>query len=192
MRYTKVTDIIERKDCPVSRWRSGLLSPSEIITLLNLEPLPVEGGYFRQTYLAAETVPIQALPPRYSVSKPFCSLIYYLLYDDLFSAMHRLPTDEIYHHYLGDPVEMLLLSPDGGSRRVVGGSDLSAGQTVQWIAPAGAWQGTRLVPGGRLALLGTTMAPAYTPEDFELGDRSALLTQYPAEGDLIRALTRTD
>jgi predicted cupin superfamily sugar epimerase len=169
-----------------------LLTSDQIIELLALVPLPVEGGYYRQSYIAEEGIPTSALPSRYSGPKPFSSAIYYLLFDDQFSALHRLPTDEIYHHYLGDPVEMLLLYPDGESRRIVGGGDLLAGQMLQWVAPAGVWQGSRLVPGGLLALLGTTMAPAYGPEDFELGECADLLRQFPGEGELIRALTRDD
>ena len=62
--------------------------------------------------------------------------------------------------------------------------------TLQLVVPGGVWQGSRLVPGGRFALLGTTMAPGFDVRDFELGDRGILLERFPAEADLIRALTR--
>jgi predicted cupin superfamily sugar epimerase len=166
-----------------------LLNPSEIIELLDLVPLAVEGGYFRQTYLSRETIPASALPHRYHSAKPYSSAIYYLLYDDLFSAMHRLPTDEVYHHYLGDPVEMLLLLSDGTSRTAIIGPDLGAGHRLQSVAPGGSWQGSRLIPGGKVALLGTTMSPAYTDDDFELGMRTELIDRYPAQEALIRSLT---
>ena len=96
----------------------------------------------------------------------------------------------MYHYYLGDPVEMLLLLPDGTSQVLVLGHDLEAGQAVQAVAPRGAWQGARLRPGGKFALLGTTMAPAFDPSDFELGQRDELLRQYPERAEMIRALTR--
>jgi len=166
-----------------------MLTAQKIIDLLELVPLPVEGGYFRQTYLSDETIPADVLPARYTCAKPYISVIYYLLYDDFFSALHRLPTDEVYHHYLGDPVEMLLLLPGGSSEVVVLGSDLAAGQKVQFVAPAGAWQGSRVLPGGKLALLGTTMSPAYTDEDFQLGIRAELVNQYPERERLIHSLT---
>lgn len=166
-----------------------MLNPSKIIELLDLEPLPVEGGYFRQSYLSTEMISQSSLPVRYKTDKPFGSTIYYLLYNDLFSALHRLPTDEIYHHYLGDPVEMLLLAPDGNSQTVVLGPDLVAGQNVQFVAPAGSWQGSHVQSSGSWALMGTTMAPAYGPEDFELGSRTALSQQYPDVRGLIEALT---
>jgi hypothetical protein len=167
------------------------MTAEEIVQLLDLQPLPQEGGLFRQTYRSAEELPAAALPPRYGGPRRFATAIYYLLTDDpdSFSALHRLKTDELYHCYLGDPVQMLLLHPGGDSERIVLGPDLAAGQRVQFVVPAGSWQGSRLVPGGRWALLGTTMAPGYEPEDFELGGRG-LLTTYPDQAGLIHVLTR--
>jgi predicted cupin superfamily sugar epimerase len=98
-----------------------MLTPEKLIEHLGLERLPVEGGYFRQTYCAEEAIPRHALPDRYPTDKPFSTAIYYLLTSDpdSFSALHKLPTEEVYHFYLGDPVELLLLYPDGGSERVI-------------------------------------------------------------------------
>jgi hypothetical protein len=169
-----------------------VLTAEYLIETLGLRPLAGEGGWFRQTWVADEQWPATALPPRYGRGKPAGTAIYYLLTDapDGFSALHRLPTDEIYHFYLGDPVEQLLLHPDGRGERVVLGQDLGAGQSVQHVAPRGWWQGSRLVPGGRVALVGTTMAPGFDPLDFEPGARAALNAAYPAHADLIAALTR--
>ena len=141
-------------------------------------------------YRSAETIPPANLPSRYLRTKAFSTAIYFLLTSDTFSALHRLPTDEIYHFYLGDPVELLQLYPDGASARVVLGQDILNRQHVQYVAPREVWQGARLLPGGRFALLGTTMAPAFTSDDYRGGDREALLRQYPAQAELIRTLTR--
>src|SRR5690349_11425724 len=126
-----------------------MYTAERLIELLDLQPLTGEGGYFRQTWVAADTIPATGLPARYGRAKPAGTAIYYLVTDadDGFSALHRLPTDEVFHFYLGDPVEQLLLHPDGRSERVILGSALVAGQRVQHVAPAGSWQGTRLVPG---------------------------------------------
>ena len=167
-----------------------MLSAAQIIELLQLAPLPVEGGYFRRSYTAADTVAGSALPARYAGDRRLCGAIYYPLHGDEFSALHRLATDEIYHFYLGDAAELLVLHPDGRHELHVIGPDLLAGQQVQLVVPAGAWQGSRVRPGGRLTLLGTTMAPAYADADFELGSRVALQADYPARAELIRALTR--
>ena len=169
------------------------MTGDEVIELLNLRPLPVEGGYFRQSYRAADTVSAAALPGRYRRDKPVCTAIYYLFTadPDSFSALHRLPTDEIYHFYLGDPVEMLLLYPEGNSAVVRLGPDLRAGQQVQFVVPAGVWQGSRLAAGGSFALLGTSMAPGYDEMDYTGGERGALSELYPGRAQLIWSLTRS-
>jgi predicted cupin superfamily sugar epimerase len=169
-----------------------MLTPEQIIRHFALRPLPVEGGFFTQTYRAADTLPQHVLPPRYSSARSLGSAIFYLLKPDpdVFSALHRLPTDEIYHFYLGDPVEMLLLHPNGTSQRAILGQDILNGQHVQFAVPHGVWQGSYLMTGGRFALMGTTMAPGYDDSDFTGGDRAALVVQYPDQAELIRRLTR--
>jgi predicted cupin superfamily sugar epimerase len=171
-----------------------MLTAKELIARLRLAPLPTEGGHFRQTYVSEEMLSAAALPARYGRAKPLSTAIYYLLTDeaDSFSALHRLPTVEIYHFYLGDPVELLLLHADGGSELAVLGPDLGAGQQVQLVVPRGVWQGSRLRAGGRVALLGATMAPGWDVVDYEGGDREALIRRYPGEAQRIRALTRTN
>jgi predicted cupin superfamily sugar epimerase len=165
------------------------LTPERLIALLGLAPLPVEGGYFRQTYRASEQVVAMALPGRYTGTRSLGSAIYYLLHGAEFSALHRLQSDEVYHFYLGDPVEMLLLYPDGRHSVEILGPDLEQGQHLQLVVPHDVWQGSRLQAASNWALLGTTMVPAYQQEDFELGDRAALLRQYPQARALIEVLT---
>ncbi len=185
----------------------------QLIYHLRLEPLPGEGGLYRQTYRSPEDIPSAGLPERYpGLPKPYGTAILYLLTNNpapasgvipnasattsvpdaasTFSAFHRLPTDEVYHFYLGDPVELTLLFPDGSSLQAILGQDILGGQQVQFVVPRGVWQGARLLPGGRFALLGTTMAPGYTQPDYEPGLRADLLAQYPHERERIQALTR--
>lgn len=162
----------------------------DLITALNLQPLPREGGYYRETYRAPLRLPADDLRGQYGQDKAAATAIYYLLTPDSFSALHRLPADEIFHFYLGDPVRMLQLWLDGSGRTVVLGSDVLAGQSVQVVVPAGVWQGSFLEPGGAFALLGTTMAPGFDFADYEAGDRDTLTARYPAYADLIRQLTR--
>ncbi|MEN8242114.1 MAG: cupin domain-containing protein [Chloroflexota bacterium] len=165
---------------------------AQLIAHFGLEELPGEGGFFCQTYQAAQKIPAGALPDRYPGEKPFSTAIYYLITpaEDGFSAIHKLPTAEVFHFYLGDPVETLLLFPGGDSRRVVLGRDVLNQQSVQHVVPRDVWQGSRLLPGGEYALLGTTMAPGYTDEDFILGQRDHLLEEFPDQAALIHALTR--
>jgi uncharacterized protein len=166
---------------------------AKLIEHLRLEPLTFEGGYFRQTYIARESLAAEALPGRYSGRRSFGSAIYYLLTSEpnAFSALHRLETDEIYHFYLGDPVEMLLLHPEKRGARIVLGPDVLGGQHVQFVVPRGVWQGSRVIHGGSFALMGTTMAPGFDFADWTEGKCDALIREYPEHSELVRALTRS-
>jgi predicted cupin superfamily sugar epimerase len=170
------------------------LSVEQIIQTLNLQPLIGEGGLYTETYRSTLNIPGDVLPESYAGRpKPAGTAIFYLLTNqpDSFSAFHRLPGDEIYHFYLGDPLELILLFPDGSSQHVLLGQDLLHNQHLQFVVPANAWQGSRVAPGGKYSLVGTTMAPGFTPEDFQSGQRERLLAQYPQERDAILALTRS-
>ena len=155
------------------------MTAKELIAALGLEPLPGEGGMSAQTYLS-----------RYQIDgKAAGTAIYYLLTGEAFSHLHRLTGDELYHFYLGSPVELTELLPDGAVRTTVLGQDIARGQCVQHLVSAGVWQGSRLLPGGDWALLGTTMWPGYTPECYEHGDADALTAQYPQAAEAIARLT---
>lgn len=163
----------------------------QLIAALGLQPLPLEGGWYRETYRCADTIAAAALPPRYGRDKALGTAIYYLLTPDTCSALHRLPSDEIFHFYAGDPVTMLQLSPDGG-RTLTLGRHVLAGQQPQTVVPAGVWQGSVLAPGGAWALMGTTMAPGFDFSDYEAGDAASLAAQYPEFAPLIQRLTRVN
>jgi len=120
--------------------------------------------------------------------KSASTAIWYLLTPDTCSALHRLPADEVYHFYLGDPVELLLLNPEGGEVVTVG-PDLRSGQRPQVVVPAGTWQGSALAAGGAFALMGTTMAPGFDFSDYEAADRDVLSRAYPAFAERILRLT---
>jgi predicted cupin superfamily sugar epimerase len=170
-----------------------MLNAEEVIKLLKLEPLPQEGGFYRETYRAPAQVPADALSGSYAGPRSLGTAIFYLLTSahDSFSAIHRVPGDEMFHFYLGDPVEMYLLHSEGFSTRVVLGPDLQRGQQIQFVVPGGVWQGARLRSGGQFALLGTTMSPGFDPLDFELGHRDRLLQEFPDSLRLIRSLIRS-
>jgi predicted cupin superfamily sugar epimerase len=166
------------------------MTADEIRSLLRLVPHPAEGGWFAETYRSSETIGAGGLPDRYPGPRSLGTAIYYFLTAGTFSAMHRLRSDEIFHFYLGDPVEMLLLRPDGSGDIVTLGPDLHAGMRPQVVVPREVWQGSRLRAGGAWALLGTTVAPGFDHADYETGRREALLTAYPRFRERILQLTR--
>ena len=162
------------------------MTPQELKTLLNLAPHPVEGGSFRRTYTSALTIETER------GTRKAGTAIYYLLEPGTFSEMHMLAADEVFHFYLGDPVEMLQLYPDGGSAVFTLGQDLLQDQQVQLTVPAGVWQGTRLLPGGKLALLGCTVTPGFEFADYTSGSYADLAAKWPAEAERIRAMTHNE
>jgi hypothetical protein len=171
-------------------------SRDEILRLLDLHPLPDEGGWYRQTYRA---------DTEFGEGRAASTAIYYFLDSDpdCFSAIHRLPSDEVWHFYLGDPVRLVVLDPrpedtasdEGKTSPKIGGeiilgSDLAEGQYLQYVVPAGVWFGAYLISGGEYALMGTTVAPGFEFSDYEEGSRELLLREYPSSAKEILRLTR--
>ncbi|MGQ4382267.1 cupin domain-containing protein [Streptomyces sp. SAS_270] len=158
------------------------MTPEDLIAHYALEPIPREGGLFRRTWAG----------PERADGRPEGSAIVALLTaePDDYSALHRLPTDEIWHFYLGDPLEMLLLAPDGTSRTAVLGPDVLGGQHPQFTVPAGTWMGAQVIAGGAWSFFGCTMAPGFTYGDYEHGDAAELAARHPAEAARITGLGR--
>ena len=167
-----------------------MISADTVKSLLNLKPHPEEGGYFRETYRSPHTLSKNILPEEYKDERSLSTAIYYLLTPDTFSALHRLPTDELFHFYLGDPVEMLYLLPDGSGRTITLGQDITKGMQLQGVVKKEVWQGSRLCADGQFALLGTTLSPGFESSDYESGQRERLIADYPQFKNLIRVLTR--
>lgn len=162
----------------------------EIIRALKLQPLPEEGGFYFETYKSSIELPADIISPPYSGTRLASTAIYYLLTPDSFSALHRLPSDEIFHFYLGDPIELLELDADGQGRVVQLGQNLFGNMKLQHVVKGGTWQGSKLVFGGRFALLGVTVTPGFDFQDYEAGKRDELIELYPSFENLITELTR--
>lgn len=164
-----------------------------LVRELGLVPLPEEGGLFAETYRSSGIIPggavVDAGGGRHITPRRFSTAIYYLVTPARFSCLHRVASTEVFHFYRGDPVQMLQLHPDGSARTLVLGPDVEAGQRPQVVVPRGVWQGTRLVEGGKYALLGCTVAPGFEYEDYEHGQRADLTARYPAFAGEIARLT---
>jgi predicted cupin superfamily sugar epimerase len=159
----------------------------DIIKTLNLSPLPEEGGLFSETFRSRYTVRVKY--DGKEVSRAAGTCIYYLVTPDDFSALHKVQGEEIFHFYLGDPVEMVQLQDDG-PKKIIIGNDLESGHRPQVIVPAGVWQGTRLSEGGKFALLGCTVNPGFEYEDFSIAGREELTKLYPSSKVEIERYTR--
>ena len=110
-----------------------------------------------------------------------------------FSALHRLRMDEVWMFGAGDPAELVQIDARSKAcRSCILGPEVADGHRAQVVVPAGTWQGARLAPGGSRgwALFSCLVSPAWDETDFELGEREALVREYPAHAGTIRALTR--
>jgi hypothetical protein len=166
------------------------MTADEVKQLLHLEPLAIEGGFFRETYRSRWNVSSEYLPDGFRGSRSIGTAIYYMITPETFSALHRLPGTEVFHFYLGDPAVMLQLCPDGSSSTVTLGPDLAKGHQPQVVVRGHVWQGCRLAPGGKWALMGTTMSPGFDYADYEIGDCEDLSAQYSEVAELIKEYTK--
>lgn len=163
------------------------MSITHLIERLGLVRHP-EGGWYRETYRAAETIPADALPERFGGDRSFCTAIYFLLGKTDVSALHRITSDEMWHFYAGAPLTVHLFSAPGEHRTFTLGRDLAAGETYQAVVPAGCWFGAEVTGNGDYSLVGCTVAPGFDFADFEMGTRDDLLTQFPGHADIILRL----
>lgn len=154
----------------------------EMIKYYHFECLPVEGTLFKSTYRSSiETS--EGDPVGTGMIGLYCENPLSV------SCFHRLPHDEIWHVYGGDPFKLILLHTDGSSEEILMGCNPLKGQRVQFVVPANTWQAGFIVPGGRYALFGCTMAPGFSGSGFEAGIAEELVKQYPDRADDITRLS---
>ena len=162
----------------------------ELINHYNLLPHP-EGGFFRQTYAAAEQISKEALPERFEGIRSFSTAIYFLLPHGSFSAFHRIKSDEVWHFYEGCPLNIHVIHPNSDYECLKLGSNLKNGESYQLVVPANAWFASEPIGyNGSFALVGCTVAPGFDFADFELADAEKLVEQFPIHEQLIRRLSR--
>lgn len=160
-----------------------------LISGLSLLPHP-EGGWYKEVYRSRENIPSNALPERYNDDRSLGTSIYYLLGKDDFSAFHRIQSDELWYFLKGDPLELLVLMPDGKLGQFVLGLDNSGVISYQLCIPSGHWFAARLKEGGHYALMGTAVVPGFDFADFEMGEEEMLVKEFPDHAGLIRQLCR--
>lgn len=169
------------------RWKQTMTAQTWI-KKLRLQPHP-EGGYYRETYRAGESLPTGALPRRFKGGRSISTAIYFLLKRGQVSCFHRIRSDEMWHHYAGGALIIHGLTDKGRHFQIKLGTRLTRGERPQAVIPAGIWFGAVLAPGASFALAGCTVAPGFDFTDFELADRESLLRKFPSHKAIIRALT---
>lgn len=154
---------------------------------LGLAPHP-EGGFYRETYRAAETVAAAALPSRFGAPRSFSTAIYFLLRAADRSCFHRIKSDELWHYHAGVRLIIYVLGDEGLTLHRLG-PDPDQGDSLQVVIPANRWFGAAIEPAEGYALASCTVAPGFDFADFEMADRQSLLETFPAYGNIIELLT---
>ena len=172
------------------------MNADDVIRALDLSPLPWEGGWYRETWRSKINIPATELKDQYDGARSAGTSIYYVLTPATVSRMHRLPSDETFHFYLGDPVEMLLLYPESATSEIITfGQDIIGGDCVQFTIPGNTWMGGRLKLNGGgtetagFALMGTTVSPGFDFADLEMGAFEDLAPQFPDRKELLKVLS---
>jgi len=172
-----------------ARRRGEMKDSAYWIKKLGLAPHP-EGGWFRETYRAAEGIPVAGLPRRFRGERAFSTAIYFLLESGQFSALHRIKSDELWFFHAGGSLAISSISTGGQSHTTQLGNNPDRGESFQAVVPAGSWFGARPLKSASYSLVSCTVAPGFDFSDFEMGKREKLLKLFPACREIIEQLTR--
>jgi predicted cupin superfamily sugar epimerase len=149
-----------------------------IVELLGL--VPGTCGFMSTTFRS----PLEVAPPG-AASRTIGQALYFLVTPQARVQCHRIGSDQVYHHYAGAPLEVLLVPEDGQGRVVVVGTDLAAGMRPQLLVPARTFHAARVLGAGSFSLMGTTSWPGVAEGEFERGDAATLARLSPSHADVI-------
>ena len=149
--------------------------------MLDLKPHP-EGGFYRELYRAHQTI------QRAGDTRCALTTIYYLLIAGQRSVWHRVASDEVWHYYEGDPLELKIASADALCIETQRLGPLTADSRPVCVVPGGRWQAAE--PLGAYTLVGCTVGPGFDFADYESGTYADLAAKWPSEAERIRKLTR--
>jgi len=154
-----------------------------------MRPHP-EGGWYRETYRSKEKIQTTGLPDRFPNNRSYATAIYFLLEQGQFSAFHQIKSDECWHFYAGDSLDVLMLDQSNGLTITRLGPNPEAGEVFQFVVPANTWFASRPAAGSSFSFVGCTVAPGFDFADFVMADAPSLITIYPEHAEIIRALCR--
>ncbi len=166
-----------------------MLTAQQLVAQFGMQPHP-EGGYYKETYRSSESVAATALPDRFHGSRDFSTAIYFLLEQGNFSAFHRIKSDECWHFYAGQALEVYIIHQDGRLEIIELGHDIANGHTFQHVVPANCWFASRPASTANFCFVGCTVSPGFDFADFELATASELMALYPQHKVIIQGLCR--
>lgn len=178
-----------KKSNSLNIFLNSIMNATYFINQLQLQPHP-EGGFFKETYRAAESISAAALPKRFTGEHSFSTAIYYLLQQGDRSVFHRIKSDECWHFYEGGTLLIHVIENDGNYYCIKLGKNLAAGETFQHVVPASTWFASEPAPDSMFSLAGCTVAPGFDFADFEIADKESLLSSFPRNPDIINRLCK--
>src|SRR5436309_12532058 len=169
MRYW--TFDLRRSTFDVQTRMTNDLNDEEVRALLKLEP-HATCGFVRVTFISNQRIAPGGLPAPFLDGRPAGSALYFMVTPEAHVRLHRIRNDQLYHYYLGDPIEVLMLHADGTSEQVIVGPDLRGGQLVQLLISGNTFHTARVIPESfRGWFLGaSTGGPGVATDDVELGN----------------------
>lgn len=161
----------------------------DLVKKLELLPHP-EGGYYKETYRSPARLTKEALPDGFEGNRNLATAIYFLIEKNNFSALHKIKSDETWHFYAGDALEVIEIDAGGNLKTSAVGNRIEQGEVFQYTVPANTWFGSRVKKGGNHSLVGCTVAPGFDFADFEMANRNELISRFPAHKPVIEEMTR--
>lgn len=155
------------------------MTAEQVIEALGLEPLTVEGGYFKSIYVSRESYLHKNLPKRFDGDRHYQSAIYFLITENSFSPFHKINNNEVWTFCAGDPAVQTTIDKEGHLKQITFGHDILQGQAIFNAIPAESWQSTRMHPGGKWALFALSTAPAFEYSDYTGAADAEILKKYP-------------
>ncbi len=156
-----------------------------IIENLNMLTHP-EGGYFAEHYRSSESFS----PAGFDGQRSYATSIYFLLEKGQFSAMHKIKSDEIWHFYLGEPLEIIEIEPNGNLIKTKLGQNFNNGEVLSYVVKAENWFGSRPLDGSEFSLVGCTVSPGFNFSDFEMPTKAYFLDIFPQHKTLLEEMCR--
>jgi predicted cupin superfamily sugar epimerase len=166
-----------------------MITPQQLIEQYQMLSHP-EGGYYKETYKSQETIAQNALPERFSGARSFSTAIYFLLQKGDFSAFHKIQSDECWHFYAGETLNIYVLHKNGELQIIKLGNNIEAGEAFQYAVPAGCWFASEPAKESDFSFVGCTVAPGFDFNDFVLANADELLIEYPQHEGIIKLLCR--